>query len=57
MVPEVLADFKDLNGKDVPCLVSITQALLGKVEKLNGPNFFRVSTSLGKELQWTIFSF
>jgi len=28
-----LADFKDLNGKDVPWLVSITQTLLGK-EKL-----------------------
>ena len=29
MVPKVLADFKDLNGKDVPWLVSITQTLLG----------------------------
>lgn len=33
MVPEVLADFEVLNGKDVPYLVSMTQPLLGK-EKL-----------------------
>ena len=33
MVPEVLADFADVNGKDVPWLMYITQTLLGR-EKL-----------------------